>query len=101
LEFPLEILGAIVSRPAPGGASPFQVAFSIYSDPGKSVLSEVLYNDAACKHVARFGLTSLAELRGKLGKVNAPISEMEISPFPPEAIIVKAFGCPWCGTAIR
>jgi hypothetical protein len=89
LQFPREILAEAlaVSHHGPVEATLLPL-ITLFSDSGRSVLSEVLYNPAACRHIAE--MRDLRDLRASLSQLKTPASELEIPPFPPDSIIVKA-----------
>lgn len=88
LQFPPEVLAAALANSHLGPFDSTSRLFSFFSDPGKSVLSEVLYNPAACQHIGE--MKDLRDLRETLGKLSAPGIELEIPPFPSDSIVIKA-----------
>jgi hypothetical protein len=99
LELPLEIVAGFKAQTSHADSLyGLKLASKFFSDPGKSIRSNVLFNGPACDHIrkAKLKLYDASSLQTQLtnlsnSPINAPPEEKDIEPFPPSAVVVKAF----------
>jgi hypothetical protein len=97
MEFPLELVAGFQAQTsAAEQIDGLKLAREFFSDPAKSIRSNVLFNATACEHIRKFRLYDKEVLEKRVAMfyktpVDAPPEERDIPSFPAASIVTKAF----------